>query len=260
MFVLGMHRSQTSLVTGLIRMMGAYVGPLGRQIPASPDNRKGYFERWDVIAINDALLSAHGCSWNDVASWPMHAPTATGDSVTGQIRRLVSEMDRHCPWVIKDPRLCLTFPHWRPHLPAVLPIVVSRDPRHVAWSLVSRDGVTFEHALALWEFYVVSLMNALGNVDRVCVRAEEALTCPLVFVRELHNRLTRAGIQGLHLPKDGDVKEFVDASLVHALPLEDGSPLDTRHLWLRAALQNERGTNGANVSAEAMSILHRGSV
>jgi hypothetical protein len=54
--LLGMHRSGTSAVAGLIHLMGAYVGDETIYMPPTKDNPKGYWERMDVYRFNDRFL------------------------------------------------------------------------------------------------------------------------------------------------------------------------------------------------------------
>ena len=235
--VLGMHRSRTSLVTGLIRMMGVHVGPAGRRLPTSLDNRKGYFERWDVMAINDELLQACGCSWSAVERWPRHPPPPAAD-ISMRIHGLVAELNRHQPWVIKDPRLCLTFPYWTMHLSAAVPVVVSRDPRQIARSLAARDGMPFDRALALWQSYTIALLGGLGDSARIHMRAEQVMAKPLEAIRSLQQELTSHGVTGLRAPADTEVLGFVDPSLDHSADSRDLPPLADEHARLLAALGN----------------------
>ena len=54
--LLGMHRSGTSAVAGLIHQMGAYVGDETICMPPNEGNPKGYWERMDVYRLNDRFL------------------------------------------------------------------------------------------------------------------------------------------------------------------------------------------------------------
>src|SRR5260221_10300477 len=74
--VFGMHRSGTSLITRLINLLGAYVGAPDVMLPPSPDNPGGYWERWDVVAVNDALLATRGCTWDRVDEWNSCRPSS----------------------------------------------------------------------------------------------------------------------------------------------------------------------------------------
>src|SRR5262249_21790216 len=53
--ILGSGRSGTSMLAGMLRLAGYYMGE--HLVPADPSNPKGYFEDDEVNAINEELLS-----------------------------------------------------------------------------------------------------------------------------------------------------------------------------------------------------------
>src|SRR5215218_4112214 len=55
--VLGMHRSGTSLVAGILRQLGVDLGPDDELLPPDPNNRSGYFELAELVHINDEILA-----------------------------------------------------------------------------------------------------------------------------------------------------------------------------------------------------------
>ena len=48
--ILGMHRSGTSALTGVLSLLDVYLG--SELMPASEDNKKGYFENKNLYRIN----------------------------------------------------------------------------------------------------------------------------------------------------------------------------------------------------------------
>src|SRR5262245_1699797 len=127
--VLGPHRSGTSLVTRLINLMGAYFGDESDAIDTAEDNPKGFWERKDVVEADDAILRAFGCAWDDLFEWNFDAPASSLPAdVQTTVRAAIERLDQHATWVVKDPRLCLTLPFWRPYLSRPVRVVVSRDP------------------------------------------------------------------------------------------------------------------------------------
>jgi hypothetical protein len=66
--VLGMHRSGTSMVARLLNMMGAYFAPEGVEMPAHPENPKGFWKRQDVLLCIPLLRSAN-CEWYRISSF-----------------------------------------------------------------------------------------------------------------------------------------------------------------------------------------------
>ena len=68
-FVCGMHRSGTSVIARLLNMLGVYFGPEGSGLAANADNPKGFWERADIVALNDAILADAGARWFDPFTW-----------------------------------------------------------------------------------------------------------------------------------------------------------------------------------------------
>src|SRR5579864_4713795 len=66
--VLGMHRSGTSALTGMLHHLGVALGD--RLMAATPDNPRGYWEHGDIVAIHERLMATLGWGWDDIRSLP----------------------------------------------------------------------------------------------------------------------------------------------------------------------------------------------
>ena len=67
--VLGMHRSGTSALAGLLHELGLAMGP--SLMPGRADeNEKGFWEHEKIVSIHDRLLAYFGSGWSD----PMPLP------------------------------------------------------------------------------------------------------------------------------------------------------------------------------------------
>ena len=64
LFVLGMHRSGTSALTGLLHRLGVVLGE--HLLPASEDNPRGYWENADIVAVHERLMASLGWTWDDI--------------------------------------------------------------------------------------------------------------------------------------------------------------------------------------------------
>ena len=69
--VLGMHRSGTSMLAGLlVKGLGYHVGPNHALIRPNFDNEKGFFERVDAVLQNDAFMRPQHIDYaNNVISY-----------------------------------------------------------------------------------------------------------------------------------------------------------------------------------------------
>lgn len=215
--VLGPHRSGTSLVTRLINMMGAYFDAGNASIGFNDENPKGFWERSDVIKCDEDILQHYGCSWDRLDSWksftaPKKTPKELEETVT-KMKNIILEMDGHRPWVVKDPRMCLTFPFWKPLLEVPVLVAVYRDPIEVAISLRQRNGLSLSHGLALWEYYAVGIANAIGDQEVAFVNHSDMLSDPVGMMKTLHTRLTELGVRELSMPSEKEITAFIEPSL-----------------------------------------------
>lgn len=225
--VLGMHRSFTSVITRYINMMGAYCYGEGQSLGFAPDNPKGFWERRDVLRLNDALLAANGCSWQHLSALPTEGWAALAEEHRKEIKRIVLEMDAHRPWVMKDPRLCLTLPYWFDFLEVPVAVMVHRDPVEVAMSLHKRNAIPMSVGLALWEHYAVHALNASLRMARIFVKGAQVMDDPLYAVRRLYEDLVAQEVDGLRLPKPREIMAFQEERFYRARAdkLEDAPKL-----------------------------------
>ncbi len=215
--VLGMHRSGTSLVTGLLGKMGADLGPGGVDTEANAGNPKGFWERLDVIEINDDLLAGQGAAWYRPAAFPMGESVPTfQENIDTRIKALIGSLNARRPWVIKDPRLCLTFPIWRARLDAPVCVLVHRSPLEVAQSLKNRYDFPIFFGLALWEHYTLAALAGSVGLPRVWVSHRQMLEAPVAAVGAFHQALQACGLTTLRCPSPEAIADFVDPALHRA--------------------------------------------
>lgn len=159
LIVLGMHRSGTSSVAGVLTMLGA--APPRTLMVAAADNPKGFFESRLIGELNDRILQSAGSSWDD---WRRFDQSILRPGVVAasreEIRATVTMEFADAPLVVlKDPRLCRLYPIWEGVLEDegyevdfVLPI---RSPLEVARSLNRRNGMPIAGGLLLWLRHVL---------------------------------------------------------------------------------------------------------
>lgn len=219
--VLGMHRSGTSMVTRLVNMMGAYFGPEGSVGEITGDNPKGFWERPEIFKLNEAILAARGCSWQDLRGWSVQEAVSLPDKTVYSMKKMILAMDANRPWVLKDPRLCLLLPCWLPLLEAPVAVIVYRHPLEIARSLHARDRLPLDYGLALWEYYAVTLLNASLRLPRIHVRHAEYMEHPVSGTERLFTWLRAEGVRRIELPSDREIRAFIDPRLNRSRP-DDG--------------------------------------
>jgi hypothetical protein len=241
--VLGMHRSGTSMLSGLlVTGMGYNVGePL---IGGAFDNEKGFFELIPVVLQNDEFLYSQQIDWShDVYHYDYkkgleraNANLENGHRYFKEGRKALQFLNnaQNTPWLQKDPRMCITLKTWLPLLNTEPAIVWTfRHPMEVSHSLMSREkSFTLDHSLRLWIVYNMrALQNSVG-LCRVYTSNEEVLKNPMKEVQRVSDELTRQ----CQVPKPPNVltteqvNKFVDTTLQHNTKSKyNDGPIIERH-------------------------------
>ncbi len=148
------------MVARLLEQAGFYVGEQNDLLEPQQDNPLGFWERSDVVQLNDRILSDADSHWfGSIKS------VCDPKSYQVDVAAIVSRLSP--PWLIKDPRMLLTWPVWSDSLADALPVFVYRDPISVARSLQRRNSFPLRYGLALWEYYNRTIIGHL--VGRECV-------------------------------------------------------------------------------------------
>ncbi len=157
--VLGMHRSGTSALGGVLDALGA--GAPKTWMAAHPENPRGFFESASLAAAHDALLESAGSSWHD---WQQFNPQWIGSDIAAmhrqEIARLLIDEFGDAPLIfVKDPRICRFVPFTLSVLSelnispvAILPV---RNPLEVVYSLKRNRGFAPSKSLLLWLRHVL---------------------------------------------------------------------------------------------------------
>ncbi|MFL6234449.1 MAG: hypothetical protein ACJ76N_15055 [Thermoanaerobaculia bacterium] len=212
--VLGMHRSGTSALTSLLRLMGLWAGEEEDFPPPDDHNQAGYWEHRGVWSIDEAILQTLGASWSGAADLDL---SSLGEGLRGlfreRAREIVQDLDRHGPWVVKDPRLCLLFPFWREILERPFCVLIYREPLPVARSLAARDGFPIPYGIALWELYTRQALAATRGLPRVLISHRELMADPAATLRRLARH--RPELASLRVPTAEEIRAVLDPALVH---------------------------------------------
>ena len=184
--IVGMHRSGTSALAGLVGKLGV---PLGdRLLAPGSDNPKGYWEHQDVVAVHERLLNRLGSRWDDVRALPegwLESEAAREAAVA--IGEIISrDFSGNLVWAVKDPRLCRVLPLWVEALqkhrirPVVLFMV--RKPSEVSASIEARNHWHPLVGKLLWLRYMTEAMTASSTLPREVVLYDDLLVDPISSV------------------------------------------------------------------------------
>jgi hypothetical protein len=166
-FILGMHRSGTSALTGMLAQAGFSVP--SDLMPATDANPKGYWESVSIMHLNNNFLAGME------SEWASSLPLATGWSQSINCREwrtsLINIISKSFAGAelatIKDPRFCTLISGLEPWLESTLIdtsfIIPIRHPLEVANSLRQAEGIELNKALRLWlKSIVTSEMTTRG--------------------------------------------------------------------------------------------------
>jgi 2-polyprenyl-3-methyl-5-hydroxy-6-metoxy-1,4-benzoquinol methylase len=197
--VLGMHRSGTSAMAGVLNKLGCYSGEKDDLYSADSNNSTGYYERKDIVSCNEDILSNHfinefqntittSCFENSktldnygwmFGAWSPHIQNRTLQDTPKSIYNTLKKL-RHTAnenaiaYAIKDPRISITYPYWKNafnELPII--IIMLRHPMHVAESLLKRDGIPIEVGLDIWASYTKSAFDNTKDNSRIIIKYDD---------------------------------------------------------------------------------------
>ena len=197
-------------------------------IGPAEDNAKGFFERIDVVLQNDYLMSKQGINYaartykfdhlvaiKDILD-TMNDPGSKFFNEGKRGLKFLNDPNSY-PWMLKDPRLCVTFRTWLPFLnfvPAVL--FTYRHPMDVAQSFFKR----YEHfpigkSLRMWYVYNRRAIEQSHDLCRVTTSHRAVMSHPLVEMDRIYEEVRRCGVQASHRLTKEEVEDFVDPKLQH---------------------------------------------
>jgi len=213
--VLGMHRSGTSAIAGLLEQLGASLGNC--LIPAAGDNTLGFFEDADCVALNEDILNELGRGWQSCSAIVWDEATLQllqarfAERAIGIVRRLT----RHDAPVaaVKDPRMSRLLPFWQQVFiranVAVHYLWVTRNPNAVSQSLHARNAYSEEVSLALWARYNLDIARDTKGTECERIDFDWALSNEETLAKQLASRY------GLDKPERG-CNPFFSPSAQHS--------------------------------------------
>ena len=225
-----MHRSGTSALARGLQMLGVYLG--NDFLSPKPDNPTGYWEDRNIYEINERLLAVFGLKWEEVAliddaRWDEPEVKALRAEAVEYLR---SQFVSHPLWGFKDPRTIRLLPFWHSVLRRLEVdesyLVVIRNPRSVAISLIRRHGMDAVTAHLLWLVYVVPYLSMIANRPFIVADYDLVMADP----RQELERIA----QGLKIPLNDTNKagieqfasDFLDPNLRHSFFNESDFELD----------------------------------
>jgi hypothetical protein len=179
LLVLGMHRSGTSALSGVLAKLG--VESPKTLMPPTADNPKGYWESTAIMDFNNTMLASAGSRWDEWEAFNKDwVGTAAGKAAASRLPELLAEEFGDAPlFLVKDPRICRMLPAWLHGLAeadvAVKIVIPIRNPLEVAESLQTRNKLTRLQALLIWLRHVLDAEYDSRGQERVFARYADLL-------------------------------------------------------------------------------------
>ena len=156
--IIGMARSGTSMLGGILSSLGVYFGK--NLAEPSSMNKKGFFENKEIVRINDQILLDLGAGWPNPFPFPFGwSSSSTAAAYEEKIEKLLkSEFQGRAIYGVKDPTITRLLPLWAHLLEKIeddpLYIQIIRDPYEVYASMAygqgAGKGIKPEQACLLW--------------------------------------------------------------------------------------------------------------
>lgn len=213
-FVLGMHRSGTSALAGMLCEAG--FDPPSNLMPPTSHNPKGYWESQTLCELNDKVLNDLGVHWNVPGRLPFDwEGTSVGSTWRNQfILTLERLFDGSRFPVIKDPRLCILSTGLKCCFECLdlepvflMPI---RHPSEVALSLGDRDQITQLDSIFLWLYHVFEAESQTRGMRRVFIDFDLLVEDPVRVMSQCAELICEFPMN-LNL----SASSFVDSALRH---------------------------------------------
>jgi hypothetical protein len=216
--ILGMHRSGTSALGGVVNILGA-AGPK-TLTPPNRWNPRGYFESLPLWNAHDEMLASKGSSWDD---WRQRDPRWIYSKEAERHRQklktiLIDEFGDEPLIFVKDPRICRFVPlmssilaELNIHAVAFLPV---RNPLDVAYSLKRRDGFALSKSILLWLRHVLDAEFHSRHMPRCFLPFEKLL---IDWRYHLDRATEKTGVIW-PAPRDGSdakIEQFLALGLLH---------------------------------------------
>ncbi len=230
LIVTGMHRSGTSLIASLIKVIGVELGD--RLYQADCFNVKGYFEDLDFLEFQRSLLQ-ESCPPGD-PGWPDWGWTEQ-ESLNSEhfktrlatAQGLINERNAQGGvWGWKDPRTSLMLDFWQELMPQARYLFVYRLPWDVVDSILRLNSGIFsqrpDYAIRSWAYYNRHILDFYRRYPDRCllVNINSLLAQPTKLVKLLESKLNLPVQSGLD---DQAFQTIYDPNLFQQL--QGNSPL-----------------------------------
>jgi hypothetical protein len=172
--VLGMHRSGTSVVAGILSILGVNMGKYPKK--GERFNPKGNFEDRNLHSLNKKILVENDSTWDN----PPKKELMISNRLQSEVGNLISS--KRGIWGWKDPRTVFTLNAYLPYIKRPHFIFVYRNPLEIARSLRERESFFITDCLILVNKYnhrIVEIVKNNKKASKLFISYEDILVDPL---------------------------------------------------------------------------------
>ncbi|MDQ6985835.1 MAG: sulfotransferase domain-containing protein [Candidatus Dojkabacteria bacterium] len=192
--VLGMHKSGTSMLANLLQLAGVYLGEEENLKGPAYENLFGFFENKEILDINERLLEILGGSWYKLplfeTGW---AESDHLNDLYKEAKEILNKLsENHALIGFKEPRTTVLMPFWENVLKEnfdIRNILIYRQPREVARSLMQRNKFTENEAIDIWFKYNQIVLDYLELKSFEIIRYEDLLEDAVSYSKYLFDKL-----------------------------------------------------------------------
>jgi hypothetical protein len=236
-------------------MLGVYLG--SNFLDIRPDNPTGYWEDKNIYELNERLLATLGLKWEEVAliddtRW--HRPEVEV-LLAEAVEYLRVQFVSHPLWGFKDPRTIRLLPFWQSALRRLdvdeCYLVVIRNPRSVALSLLKRHGMDEITAHFLWLVYMVPYLSEIAGKPFIVADYDLVMADARQQIERIAHGLKIPLIESATAGIEQFAGEFLDPNLRHSFFKESDFDTNPRlrpltreaYLWLRRIAEDRIATD-----------------
>lgn len=205
-FILGMHRSGTSCLTGCLERCGLHLGDVTRY---NKGNLRGNHEFRQVVRLHNKILASSNGTWSSPPK-----QIRIGSKHLEEITSIIQQFAAQAPYALKDPRLLLLAETWLELVDDFALIATYRHPVAVARSLARRDKMTQSEALALWTHYNCKLVHLHQKYQFPIIKFD--LSDPERYSEEVASVAVKWGLR----PNLNSIRNFINTDLDHYADIE----------------------------------------
>lgn len=222
--VLGMHRSGTSVFTGVLQRTGLELGK--DLLPPLPENPKGFYENAELYKINEVILEQLNTSWDTLGKINWNTVSAQKkEQFKTEIKKGIKEQFGDKQLIgIKDPRMAVLLPLYHDCLLAldynIKYLNINRDCLEVANSLKRRNNFSLIKGYALCKFCKNQIklnLEAFNLTPIITFNIKTFFADPLDILKQVK---LKAEID-INTNVEKEINEFIDPNLINNIAKEN---------------------------------------